>query len=682
MQRLALLSLGLAAASALLLALAPSATQSPLEDALGSQICTPESIGTQSLDLTKPLLASLSAPAMSHATSRQSGPLWQKPRLATFDPESAKVELELKAADGGQLTAGKEARAILRVSDKSSGLPFSSRSVAGWMLLQRNAQVSAEMSCNAKAKLFAQGNVTTRPDVDLNENKLLILSRDGTISMVNPQIDFTITQMEKVIPLPAVPADWRMSADGGSLFVSLPVLNAIAVVDISTFAISNLIELDKATLPTQLIALPDGRVAAYLMGIQSVAIADPAGIRSTAYMRVGKGRVSMATDKRGGLYIATSDGTLSAIDTLADKSRLSVDIDRGESSIVFSDANNNLFISSSTSNRILVLNPLTLEIMSSISAEPGISAMAMEPEGQLLVAINRMTDKLLLIDPSKAEIIAEETVARAPVELSFSSDYAYVRGLEGDHFSVIDLANLRSGKLTPVNIQSASRPVHDGEPAANARLVAPYGHGALVANLQEQVAYYYMEGMNSPMGTVKTYGPNVIGLMSVNKGFRETSPGTYETTFTVPRAGRYDIPVTIDEDRFVTCFSAVAAPASKTKSEDLLASIRIEQETPLAQAVSDRRNVVLRIVDTKTNTPVSGLKGVRLLAFSPSGGWQSRKAAVELGDGRYSGDWRFPKSGRYGVSVSIASLDVGFADQPPIYLKVEASHPVNGEPKD
>ncbi len=682
MHQLALLSKSFAAAGAVLLAFAPSATQTGSADALGSQICLPEISDLGPLDQSKPLLAALSTPAMDHALSQKSGPLWQKPHLASFNPDSAEVKLDVISNDGGRLTAGKEARAVLHISDKNSGLPFSSRSVAGWMMLQRNKQVSAELSCNAKAKLFAQGNVSTRPDVDLNENKLLILSRDGTISMVNPQIDFTITQMEKIIPLPATPADWAMSEDGSYVFVSLPVLNAIAVIDTNKFELSNLVELDKGTLPTQLIALHDGRVAAYQLGTQSVAIADPSGKARTTSIRVGAGFSSMVLDKGGSLYVSTSDGTLSAIDARGGTLRASQHLATGETTLVWSEDANRLLVANEVSDKILSLNPGTLETVSSFAVEPGISTMTLEPEGKLLVALNRATDKLVLIDPSKGQLIASETVARSPTEISFSSEYAYVRGLEGDYFSVLDLANLRDGKLTPVNIQSASRPIHDGKLAAKARLIAPYGHGALVANLQEQVAYYYMEGMNSPMGTVKTYGPNVMGLMSVNKGFRETSPGTYETSFTVPHAGSYDIPVTIDEDRLITCFNVAANAAEVTKSSEAMTSIRVEQETS-GSAVSDSADsVVFRILDNKTNEPMAGLKGVRMLAFSPSGGWQSRKTAVDLGNGRYGGDWRFPKSGRYGVSVAVASLDVGFADQPPIYLKIGAPHSVKIEQKD
>ena len=83
-------------------------------------------------------------------------------------------------------------------------------------------------------RTFRQGRVTARADVDLNASRLLVLNRSGSISVIDPQVDFAITQMQTVIPLPGVPADWRLSRDGRTLFVSLPLYSAIAVVDTTT----------------------------------------------------------------------------------------------------------------------------------------------------------------------------------------------------------------------------------------------------------------------------------------------------------------------------------------------------------------------------------------------------------------------------------------------------------------
>ncbi len=599
-----------------------------------------------------------------------------------FDPATAKIDFELQSVEGGAVVAGRQARAILKITDSKSGLPVSGQPVAGWMMLRRNSQVAAELSCKAKAKMFTQGRVTARADVDLNASKLLILNRDGTIGIANPKVDFTITQLESVIPLPGVPADWAMAADLQTLLVSLPIYSSVAVVDTHKRQITGLIELAKGTLPTQLQPLPDGRVAIFLSGTASVTIAGVDGTQPAAPVAVGKGPVTMTPGGDDTLFVATADGNLMAIDLKTGKTLASTKIPTGEPSLAWSPQSKRLYATATDSGEIAVLDPVTLTTLHRIAVTPGVFTMVMEPEGRYLLALNRTTSKLLLFDSQTDTISAEKSVARSPVEIGFSHEYAYIRGLEGDYFSVVELAELRSGRIIPVHVQSAARPVVKREALARAKLIVPYGHGVLVGNVDEAVAYYYMEGMNSPMGTVKTYGPNVQGLMALDRGFRQTAPGVFETTTVLPHGGTYDIPIAIDSPDFVTCFTAEAQAAPRIETAETRAAIRVESESVPNFSAKMPGRVLFRIVNNETNKPAVGLKDVRLLAFSSSGTWQVRKLAVEVGDGRYTSEWIFPRSGRYGLSVEVASHDLHFADRQPMYLKVEGSKTASTDKED
>ena len=601
---------------------------------------------------------------------------------AAFDPVTARFAFALKPLVGDRIVAGEAILAVLNIDD-AAGRPVTGASVAGWMLLRRNAQVAAEMSCSAKAKLFTQGRVTARPDVDLNAAKMMILNRDGTIGIADPQVDFTITQMQAVVPLPGVPADWVMGADGVTLFVSLPVFGAVAVVDTRSFKMTGLIELGKGTLPTQLAALTDDRIAIYLSGSGSVAIAAAEGAGGPP-VDVGPGPVAMTPGDAATLYVAAADGTVSAIDTAMDKVDGTVRRGKsglaGEPSIAWAPQAGRLFVGGTGSDAIVALNPASLEPIQRMPVASGIFALAVEPGGGLL-ALNRAESTLALIDPATGTQRAREAVTPAPVELAFSHDYAYVRGLEGDHFTVVELAELARGRITALNVQSASRPVPGREALARARMVAPYGHGALVANAEEAVAYYYMEGMNSPMGTVKTYGPQVQGIMTADRSLRETAPGVYETSIVLPHGGVYDVPVVIGSDGFVTCFTATADPAPSTPEEAARASLTIEPEPLPALAANAPARIVFRITDARTGAPAEGLRDVRLTAFASGGAWQSRKWATDLGGGRYAAAWRFPHQGRYGVSPAVASRSLGPADTVPVYLDVRDQvqrSPANG----
>lgn len=616
-----------------------------------------------------------------------------------LDSATTAVEFEMMPTSGNELVAGEEVHTIVRITDTITGKPVTGRQVAGWMMLQRNSQVAAELSCKAKTTLFSQGRLTTRPDVDLNVSKMMILYRDGSIGIANPQVDFTITQLEKVIPLPGVPADWVMTADGQMVFVSLPLYGAIAVINTRSLQIVQLLEMGKGSLPTQLAGLPDGRVAVFLSGSQSIAIADATGIigqpvssgsahdakpttghdgvhdsgsHAVRSVKIGEGPVAMDTTADGVLFAASADGNVIAIDTATLTLLADARIPAGEPGIALAEKDNHLYVSSLGTSRINVFDPKTLEAREPVAVDNSIFSLAMDPQGHFLLALNRVDSKLVLIDPRNNRIVDQQPVAKSPVEIAFTHQYAYVRGLEGDHFSVVELAELRNGHIVPVNIQSASRPMIKREALSRARLVAPYGHGTLVANADEAVAYYYMEGMNSAMGTLKTYGQNIQGLMTIDRGFREFEPGVYETTTVLPHGGKYDVPILVGSDELIQCFSITADNSAVHESQHAGPSIRIEANGKTETNAQHGDTFVFRITDSKTGEPATGLADVRLLAFSSSGAWQARQWATELGNGRYAGEWTFPKQGRYGLAIEVASRDFEFADQAPLYLKVLA----------
>lgn len=718
MTQLHLIALSLTAVLGITVVGPPERT-GPDDMLLWGEICGPEdqwdssaisSRALSSATLTGVTLASatgVGAQSQNHDThelprsTRNEDPAWDVPNQTHFDPGAADVTITLTPQTdtpdvNTPLTAGQEARVSVTIKDRQSGLPVTGRSIAGWMLLQRNAQVAAEMPCSAKARLFTQGRVTTRPDVDLNAAKLLVLNREGSIAIVNPQVDFTITQMEGIIPLPGVPADWALAPDRQTLFVSLPVYGAVAVIDTRSFQISGLIELPKGSMPTQLLPLSEGALAVYLSAPGTVTIAhsdgsgqsDPVPVVSRPVVSrpvvsgpVGSGPVSsgpVAMAERFGRVIIAADGKITVINAsagtlIASTLIASTPLPTGTPSLAVAPDGLSVFVTTDTARHIERRDLLGLNLRTSIAVDPGISALALDPAGRHLIALNRASDSLALIDPRSNAVVASARTPPAPVEVTFSHDYAYVRGLSGDHFSVFELAEMHKGNLSPVDIQSAAAPVIAREALSHARMIAPYGHGALIANADEAVAYYYMEGMNTPMGTVKTYGPNVQGLITIDQGFRETAPGLYETTATLPFGGTYDIPIAIDAD--VTCFSATALPAAKTTADANQTTLRVEPAPPsgiISGIVAGNRGaLVVRLIDEKTGTPATGLRDVRVLAFSSSGGWQGRKWADDLGQGRYGVTWTFPKSGRYGLSLQVASAGMGFADQRPVYFNVE-----------
>lgn len=593
--------------------------------------------------------------------------------VMAFDPQTSTAKLSLRAASGsdeGAATAGEPLRVVLTLTDQ--GRPVIGQEVAGWLQQRRNAQTVIEMPCEAQVKSFAQGRVTARADVDLNASRLLVLNRSGSISVIDPQVDFAITQMQAVIPLPGVPADWALSRDGGTLFVSLPVYAAVAVIDTATLSVATLIELDKGTMPTTLIPLRNGRLAVFLSGTGEVSVLTQGAGSKPPRLPVGSGPVAMVEDRGDRLFVVAAEGRLTSIDTRHGSIRSSRTLVAGEPSVAFNPATQTVYATTTGASVIGSFDAATLAPGSAIAAGVGIWALAQVPGDGHLVGVNRAEDRLVLIDEASNLIAAEVPTVAEPVELAFSDDYLYVRGLAADHFAVIDRAGLQAGELRPVNVQSGAFAVRPREALAHARMIAPYGMGAMVANSDEGVAYYYMEGMNTPMGTVQIYGRDVQGVLGLDRGFRETAPGVYEAPAEFSRGGIYDAALAIGGTDMAICtgVSVASSPAQLAAPEpERLTAEPVFEVPPLA---GSQARVVVRIADAKGD-PIGGLGDVRLVAFASAGGWQARRWAEDLGDGRYAADWSFPKAGRYGLSVEIASHHLGFADRPPLFFKVAAA---------
>ncbi len=627
------------------------------------ELCTPET----DVDAYAAFLAALDPDGDAGALQQSLIPEGGLPRLSGYDPATTEARFELRPTTDGPVAAGAELAATVTLINRNTGEPVTGEHMAGWMDLVRNGQVASELPCAARVGLYAQGRVTHRADADLNASRLMVMSRSGTISVIDPQVDFTITQMQTVIQLPGVPADWALSEDRKSLFVSLPMASAVAVIDTSAFSVAALIELDKGSLPTTLLPLSGGGLAVALSGQDAVTILHPQGAERSDPVETGGGRVALAEDRAGTVFALSETGRLSSLSASDGHLLSTADLPPGEPSLAMSPWNRALYAVTSGADKIGVYSARDLAPRTTIAAGRGIYRLAMTPGGRSLLAVKRAESRLLLIDGQTNLVRDEIPTVREPVEIAFSDDYAYVRGLAADHFALLERNALEKGQLDPVAIQSATRPLQPREALASARLIVPYPGGAMIGNADERIAYYYMEGMNAPMGTVQLYGPDVQGILTLDRGFREIGPGVYQSLTRLRKGGSYTVAMAIGDEGAPVCFETSVASVAGAEEDHPAAAISVALETDAPIPARVKSALVLKLT---AEGPMTSPDRIRLVAFSPSGRWQARQWAVGLGDGRYAADWEFPRSGRYGISIELPDGARNFASQQPVYFKV------------
>ena len=570
--------------------------------------------------------------------------------------------------EASEVTAGTDARATLHLRDLRTGQPLTGVHPKAWMALRRSEMVAGETTCADKVKGFLSGNLSARADVDFNSSLLVVLNHDKTISIINPQIAMSRTKLESMIQLPGVGADWVLAHDKNHLYVTMPDQAAVAVIDTSTRKIERQIPTGAEGQPRRIALHPNGRhVWIGLDGSTFVGVIDTDTNELKAKVPVGRGLHSMmfTPDRKYMLVTNSEQDSVSIVDTATLKPIREISVGKTPVAVATSQVSGHGYVALLNDSRVAVLDMEKQEILSIISTKAGTTVLQMEPEGRFLFALNQRAHAVSVIDTTTNEIVATSPVVKEPDQISFTRQFAYIRGLGSEKVSLIELGELRKGRLVPVEVQigqSAPEALPDQIGVAAMMVPAPEGHGMMIASAPDKTIYYYMEGMMVPMGTFQTYQRFPRALMVLDRSLTETTPGTYSATVRLAKeAGRFDVPVFIDHPRVVSCLQVAVTASSESATKHGERELDIEPLfTSQAIAPGPPTSLQFRVTDTKSKQPVNGLTDLQVLIFQPPGTWQHRSWGRDVGNGVYEVTQQFPRNGMYRVMVRVPSKGVKF----------------------
>ena len=155
-----------------------------------------------------------------------------------------------------ELMEAKEAIVRFKIHDKATKTPLSGVKPAVW-LTQRGESGTDEAQCREKVQSFLQGSLRSRPDVDLNAYYLLALNQEANISVIDPLLGFGSSKLLTLVMLKSPGEDWVQKNSDEKLFVSMPLVNQIAVVDTSTWKVVT--NIDTGMKPARVRLQPDER---------------------------------------------------------------------------------------------------------------------------------------------------------------------------------------------------------------------------------------------------------------------------------------------------------------------------------------------------------------------------------------------------------------------------------------
>jgi DNA-binding beta-propeller fold protein YncE len=624
-------------------------------------------------------------PAQTTTTPKPSAP--SGPQKVVTQGLEVEFTIEpVKPADAGEagLLEDQDARVRVRVTDTATHSPLVGVRPSIWMS-QRQGERATPEQCKEKIKSFLQGSMRARPDVDLNSYYVLALNSEPNISVIDPLLGFGGTKLVTLVMLNSPGEDWVITADQERLFVSMPAINQVAVVDTNTWKV--VANVETGARPIRLALQPDEK---YLWvgtdeGAESgVTVIDAATFKPVARIPTGAGHheIAVSGDSRTAFVTNQTEGTLSLIDVARLSKTADVKTGRGADAVAVSPLSKFVYVADRASGQVAVVDPSKAAVRARIAAAPGLGAIRFAPGGRYGFVPNPEAGVVHIFDASTDRLLhslkvskGKDIAGRGPDQVAFTKEFAYVRSAGSLDVTMVRLTTVNKEPDVVTFPAGQAAPADSRTNAASADSIypAPEGNSMLVANVADKQIYYYTEGMAAPMGDFQNYKREPRAVLITDRSLREVKSGTYETVTKLPQGGAYDVAFLLDSPRVMHCFDAQAAENPEVEHEraTALAVEYLDKEKPLRAGEDFKLRV--RLTDKATGEPVDGLKDVRVLTFLSPGVWQKRDFARGTGSGVYELNVNVPQPGLYMVFVESLSAGVAFRQLP--YLMLHASAP-------
>lgn len=624
---------------------------------------------------------------IDHHGNRIVDELYQK-----YEEQGIKLEFTVEnflgvGGRGGEVSsdirAGERALIKFKISDAESEEALTGLRPAAWMdLLSAGAldANSADTVCKDRVEGYLSGMLTARPTLDLNSFFILALNGDPSISIIDPTVDVAgMTQLFALIQLTGPGQDWALSDDHQRLFVTVPSMNQVAVVEMDGFSLA--IHLDGGNNP-QRIAFQPNQGYVWVGNDSSdeasgVTAIDPATLETVAFIPTGEGHHELAfSPDSQTLFVTNSEaGTLSVIDTTKLEEVAELDAGRSPGAVTYVNANQTVYVADSSTGDILVLDGTTLEPVTTIETGPGLAELAFAPGGRWAFAANPERGTITIIDASSHQVTHEAQVGGAPDQITFSDSAAYIRSRDAALVNTIQLADLAPDsqlEVASVPVGQQAPGVFPSLPLANA--VHPIGSQAamVIANPADDQVYFYPEGATSTSGSFQGHGLFPRAVTIIDRSLREDAPGVYTGRLRVPQEGEYLVALMLGDPLLVHCFEFTAKPnADLEQAAANLPEVAYLNEE-LRPVVGQPFTLQLKLVDPASGAGVEGVQDVFVLASQAAGNWNSRAVAAELGDGVYEVQLTMPQAGLYTVFIAAPSLGLNAGQLPTLNLQVTA----------
>lgn len=588
------------------------------------------------------------------------------------------VEFEARPLEGSELREGAFANVRFKVTEQNSGQPLSGMAPGAWLDPAQNAPAEAtrDASCKARVALFLKSSIGARPLLDLNSYFLLVLNKDASLTVIDPTVSVGgVTSTLARIELPGKPMDWVAAGDDRQVFVSMPDLGQVAVIDTETFR--RVASLDAGEQPVRVTLQPDQRRLWVGNNSQDpakggVTVIDVPSRSTLKFFNTGTGHheIAFSADSRFAYVSNRDSGTLSIIDIAEMRIVKTLEVGPHPLSVSYSALSQAVYVADGQEGSISVIDARSHQLRHKVKAEQGLGPMRFSSDGRYGIVLNTLENRALVLDASNDRLIHSIPVAAEPYQLTFTKGYAYVRGLASPKVSMINLGSLGEGREPIVQGFEAgpAAPRQAGDlPLAQGLSVARDNNSVFVVNPVDNTTYFYAEGMNAPMSGYTNRGHQARAAIVIDRSLREVSPGVYGSTIKMPAAGKFDVAFLLNQPQIIHCFSTEVAPAPGTVQHK---GVRAEFMAPSQPAVQHSAYTAKVRILGEDGKPRSGLKDLSMRYFLAPSSLARSVALEEAGDGVYQARLQLGEPGAWYLHLQSPSLGRRFAENNYTSLRV------------
>ncbi len=593
-----------------------------------------------------------------------------------FSVEPANASRQARAAGTDQepapLVAGDLASFRFEITDASTKQGVSGIYPGSWVDLHKpwKGEPAVVLECKDRVGMYLKKMVGVRPMIDLNSYYVVVLNDDATISVIDPLIGVTgITKLYAQIVMKRPGGDWTKNGAEDRIFVTLPTEDEVAVIDAVNFKLIGYIP--AGDNPLRIALQPDEK---YLwIGNDSrreadsgVTVIDAETREIKAQIATGAGHHELAfsQDSRYAFVTNRSSGTLTVIDIQRLEKVEDIAVGKTPISLAYSALSDAVFVADADSGTITVVDAKTPAIRAQLQASPGLGPMRLSQDGRWGFVVNPGGNRVHIFDTAGGEMLPDIEVEGQPYQVAVSRAFAYVRTLKSERVSMINLNELTKGNRTPPVVTFAAG---DNAPSKVPQLsiadsiVESVGEAAVfVTSPGDATVYFYMEGMNAPMGNFRNYGHRPAAVMVTDRTLKEEKPGVYTASVRVPEAGDYDVAFLIDTPQVLHCFTFTAEPSQHdlAKLEEMVVTYLNPRKVIPAHEPTDFR---FRLSLGKEKS-VEDLQDVSVLFYRAPGVGRHEMAATHVGDGVYEVKLPPMKKGAYYLYVQTPSMAIRYGD--------------------